>query len=207
MSELSNLIDRLKRGIVKRASYISTIRHPELLVIALQELNDMIGLDKVKDSVATQVSHLIMIKRRASETSEVREDEVMLNTILYGPPGTGKTECSTKLAKIWYALGYLNGTKNPKAKKSEIGSMIRDLFESNGGDSSTDNNTLALYIILIFVILLITFISIAWSVYEKFGGPWTIALVILVISLVIVFGIFISMNLNNSNSSSSSSAN
>ena len=99
MSELKKLIARIQHGIIKNASYVKTIRHPQLLVHSLKELNELIGNDKVKDSVATQVSHLIMVKRRALDSNIIKEDEVMLNTVLYGPPGVGKTLVGTKLAK------------------------------------------------------------------------------------------------------------
>ena len=64
MSELSDLIIRLERSMGLNSSFTKTIRHPHLLIASLQELNNLIGNDKVKDSVATQVSHLIMIKIR-----------------------------------------------------------------------------------------------------------------------------------------------
>jgi hypothetical protein len=200
MSELTRLISRLQRGIVRGASYIKSIRYPQLLVVALQELNDMIGNDKVKDSVATQVSHLIMVKRRASENSNIKEDDVMLNTVLYGTAGVGKTQIGVKLAKIWYSLGYLDGSHNTKEKKHELGDIIKDLFKADGTSStSTDNNTLLIYVMFIFIIILITLISLAWSFYSKFGGAWTLFVITLIILIILAVGFYISSCLNNNN--------
>jgi hypothetical protein len=206
MTELSRLIARLQRGIARNASYIKTIRHPQLLVISLQELNDLIGNDKVKDSVSTQVSHLIMMKRRALENSTIKEDEVMLNTVLYGPPGVGKTLVGTKLAKIWYSLGYLDGSRNIKEKKQELGDIIKDLFKDGSGvsSSSSDDTTLFIYVMFIFIIIFVTLLSMAWSFYNKFGGIWTLVVVSLLIFIVLAVGYYVSYSVNGSNTNNAS---
>ena len=204
MTELSRLIARLQRGINRGASYISSLRHPHLLVASLQELNDLIGNDKVKDSVATQVSHLIMVKRRSLENSSIKEDEVMLNTVLYGPPGVGKTLVGTKLAKIWYSLGYLDGSRNSKEKKQELGEMIKDLFKENGGfgaSGTSDDTTLTIYVLFIFIVVFITLLSMAWSFYTKFGGLWTVFVISMMLLIILGVGYYVSASLNNSNNS------
>lgn len=91
MSELTRLISRINKAILTQNSYIDSIRHPELLVESLEELNDLIGNQRVKDAVATQVSYLIAIKdSQNSDVFSPKEDRLMLNTILYGSPGVGK---------------------------------------------------------------------------------------------------------------------
>lgn len=207
MTELSRLIARLQRGIARNASYVKTIRHPHLLVASLQELNDLIGNDKVKDAVATQVSHLIMIKRRALENPNIKEDEVMLNTVLYGPPGVGKTLVGTKLAKIWYSLGYLDGSHNSKEKKQELGDLLKDLFKDTGGvggSGTTDDTALTIYVLFIFIVIFITLLSMAWSFYSKFGGLWTLIVIGLIIFVILAVGYYISASLNSSNNKNNS---
>ena len=201
MSELSELIARLKRGISKNAAYINTIRHPALLVRSLQELLDLIGNDKVKDSVATQVSHLIMVKQRCLENPNVKEDDVMLNTVLYGPPGVGKTLVGAKLAKIWYSLGYLDSTNNTIERKQEITDLIKDLFKDNSSTSTTDDNYALLYGFLIFIIIFCILISFGFSFYSKFGitGAVVIGVLILLLFIVIAYYTSSTNETNNTN--------
>lgn len=205
MTELSRLIARLQRGIARGASYVKGIRHPQLLIISLQELNDLIGNDKVKDAVATQISHLIMIKRRALDNPSIKEDEVMLNTVLYGPPGVGKTLVGTKLAKIWYSLGYLDASNNIKEKKQELGDLLKDLFKDSNGTintNSTDDTALVIYIMLLFIIILIVLLSMAWSFYSKFGGIWTLIVIGLLIFIILIVGYYVSNAVSSSNNMS-----
>lgn len=212
MTELSQLVSRLEKGIQNNASYIRTIRHPELLVTSLKELNGLIGNDKVKDSVATQVSHLIMVKRRALEDPRIKEDDVMLNTVLYGGPGVGKTKLGTKLAKIWYSLGYLDGSKNSRESKQELGDLLKDLFKdgnpiSSSGSGNTEDTAMVLYVLFVFTVLLITFLSVTWSFYGKFGGIWTLVAVGMILLLIVFVGFYISSMFNSSKCNSNNKNN
>ena len=84
-SELEKLIIILKKGIKHDEPGIKYIKYPNLLVSALEELNKMIGMHRLKESVAIQTVRLIE-NLKAGEKSPK-----MLNTVLYGPPGCGKT--------------------------------------------------------------------------------------------------------------------
>lgn len=193
MSELEGLITRIRRGINEKASYIKTIRYPRLLLLALKELNDMIGNDNLKDAVASDISHLIFSKMTAEQHPEMKEDEVMLNIVLKGDPGVGKTVLATKIGKIFYSLGYLNGGKK---ENSGVKEKLKDTL---GSSSDQDNTGMMLYIFFIFVIIFVTFMSVLWSFYESFGGQWTIALIILVLLILIIVGYLIYATLNNDN--------
>jgi hypothetical protein len=197
MSELENLINRVQQGIDENRSYIKTIRHPKLLLLSLKELQDMIGNDKVKDAVASDISHLIMSKMRTEQHPEMKEDEVMLNIVLKGEPGVGKTVLATKIGKIFYSLGYLQGSK--KENSNGLGGVLKGVFGDTNNTTSSDNTGIILYILFIFIVILITFISVAWSFYEKFGGEWTIAMIIVIIALIILVGYLIAVSINENN--------
>jgi NADH:ubiquinone oxidoreductase subunit 3 (subunit A) len=200
MTELSRLIARLQRAIEKKSSYVKSIRHPEWLVKSLQELNDLIGNDRVKDAVATQVTHLIMVKRRALDNPLIREDKVMLHTLLYGVPGVGKTLIGTKLAKIWYSLGFIDESRNHNDKKRELGDYVRDMFEGNangtGTTSSSMDPAMTIYVIFLLIMILISLISLAWSFYNKHGGYMTIIAFIIFLALVglVIYIVMAAMN-------------
>lgn len=183
-SELSNLIVRLQNGINNNASYIRTIRHPKLLVAALTELNQIIGNDKIKDSVATQITHLIMVKRRSYENKELKEDEVMLNTVLFSSPGTGKTLIGTKLAKIWFALGYLDNTY----ERPPVREAMKEILQTNNDD------VLMFTILIIVLFVFIALASWALSFYTKFGGYWTLAIILFMVVVIAIYLLYIYNN-------------
>lgn len=193
MSELSRLIKRFQRAINRNASYINTIRHPRLLVASLQELNDLKGNDSIKDSVAKQVSHLVMMKMRASRNPTIKEDEVMLNTVLTGPPGVGKTLVGTKLAKIWYSLGYLDGSRNRRRSRG-TSAAIRDMFRDDASTEANEDAAAAGAAIILFVIILLLILTLSWSFYSRFGGAWTLSIITIIILLVILFAYWVSVN-------------
>jgi DNA polymerase III delta prime subunit len=151
-TELEKLIYILEKGIKNKEPGIKYIKYPELLVIALKELNELVGLDRVKESVAIQTVRLIEILKTGDKSPK------MLNTILYGPPGVGKTTAGIKLAKIWFALGFLNPSGSTKTKKT--------IFEiPKGGDMTT----FALLLIAWLGTYAIQFLSYA---YDKIGLFW-----------------------------------
>lgn len=181
MKDLENLIIRLHKDVIKKAAYIKTIRDPKLLIKSLSELNELIGNHKIKESIAMQISHLIVKKKRAKP-----DDEVMLNSVLYGPPGVGKTHISTKLAKIWYALGYLKGYKNNT-------SALNDLFKNNNTDEEFTTILIAgALIILLWVI------GLTWNFYNSYGTLLTVILIITIITVIFFIGLYYKNNPINS---------
>jgi len=169
--ELDSLIKILQKKISIRDEYIKSIKHPNLLVTSLIELSNLVGMDRLKDSIALQVMRLVDGAKNGERSGR------MLNTILYGPPGVGKTKVGIILAKIWYALGYL---KKPKSgSPSVVGTSTYVTSEgSNVGPLIT-------FLLLVFAYAISYIMAGVSYVYNNWGWVW-IASLLFILFLVIV---------------------
>jgi len=85
----------------------------EELVNSLNELDRMIGMNKIKEQIISQIKFYLVNKYRKT----VGLDSHMFHTTLTGPPGCGKTSIAEILAKIWVSLGLIE--YKPEVKKVE----------------------------------------------------------------------------------------
>ena len=176
VGDLENLIHILQDKINCHDRTIKSIKYPNLLLSSLIELNYLVGMARLKDSIALQVMRLI------DATNNGEKSGRMLNTILYGPPGVGKTKVGIILAKIWYSLGYL---KKPKTR--------RPIINTNKVNPTTinmpGNNNFGP---LVTIVLLALFYGFAYImsgvsyVYNKVGMMW-LGFIVLFTVLVLLF--------------------
>ena len=77
----------------------------------LNELNNMIGMNKLKDSIVDQIIFF---------SQNLHKDNDFMHTVIYGPPGTGKTEIAKIMGKIFSSIGILKNNKFRKATRADL---------------------------------------------------------------------------------------
>ena len=112
--EITCLLDLIELGklydINKR--YNIDLKILSKLVEPLTELNNMIGMDSVKQDM---VDHILF---RIQNLDSTNQD--MMHTVIQGPPGVGKTEVAKIIGKIYLAMGILKNNKFVKATRSTL---------------------------------------------------------------------------------------
>src|SRR5271166_719315 len=104
-----------------------------LLAEAERELDEFIGLEKVKDQVARLKSAVAMELVRKQRGLEVAQRTHHL--VFTGPPGTGKTTIARVIAKIYCGLGLL--------KKENIREVHRaDMIGQHIGETEAKTNAI-----------------------------------------------------------------
>lgn len=98
-THLGTLIYNLTNDI--KNNNCSYIKHPAKLLLSLEKLKNIVGMNKLKESIAQQTAFLISKMKNGNSSLK------MLNTCLFGPPGVGKSSVGTIMAEIWKHLGIL----------------------------------------------------------------------------------------------------
>ena len=116
--EIERTINTLSDLIELGRMYDSTKRYNiDLLILnrlvpSLTELNNMIGMDTVKQDM---VDHILF---RIQNLDNSNMD--MMHTVIQGPPGVGKTEVAKIIGKIYLAMGILKNDKFIKATRAHL---------------------------------------------------------------------------------------
>jgi len=81
----------------------------------LEELNNMIGMNNLKNNIVDQILYFIQKLHKNKDSSGE-----FLHTVIYGPPGTGKTEISKIMGKIYSKIGILSKGTFKKVTRSDL---------------------------------------------------------------------------------------
>lgn len=111
--EINNLQDLIDLGKIynSKKRYNIDLRILNKLVEPLIELNNMIGMESVKQDM---VDHILFKIQNLSFNND------MMHTVIQGPPGVGKTQLARIIGKIYLAMGILRNNKFIKATRSQL---------------------------------------------------------------------------------------
>lgn len=77
----------------------------QILDAAMAELNDLVGMENIKEEVKTLANFLKVQKIR--QDRGLATTSVSLHSVFCGPPGTGKTTIARLTSRIFQGLGFL----------------------------------------------------------------------------------------------------
>lgn len=80
----------------------------------LCELNNMIGMDKLKTSIVNQLIYFMQELHISNNGSDFK------HTVISGPPGTGKTEIAKIIGKMYAKVGILKKNIFKKVTRSDL---------------------------------------------------------------------------------------
>lgn len=86
----------------------------------LQKLDDMIGMETLKESIFEQVIYYLQGLHQCSEEGEY------LHTVILGPPGSGKSTVAEIIGKIYQTLGILS--KDSTFKKAHRENFVAEFL-------------------------------------------------------------------------------
>jgi SpoVK/Ycf46/Vps4 family AAA+-type ATPase len=82
-----------------------------LIIPELEELSQMIGLNRLKDEIINQIIYF--------SSAKIKED-FMYHTVILGPPGVGKTTFAKILSRIYSKLKIVKSDKIVMAKRTDL---------------------------------------------------------------------------------------
>lgn len=116
---LSDLLDLIKKyPLSYEIEYNINMDAIHKIEAPLLELDKMIGMKTLKDSVVDQILYFIQDLHTIAKVGSANED--FMHTVIYGPPGTGKTEIAKIMGKIFSKMGILKKGTFRKATRADL---------------------------------------------------------------------------------------
>ena len=124
ITDLLNLVKQ--HPVVENVEYNINMRALHRISEPLQKLNEMVGMDTLKENVVDQVIYFLQdlhLNERDNDKSKKTTSGAFndyMHTVIYGPPGTGKTEVAKLIGAIFSRMGVLRKSKFKKVTRSDL---------------------------------------------------------------------------------------
>jgi len=114
LSDIINIIDTIE--LRDDTQYNIDLKSLHNIKTELVELNNMIGMENMKQSVIDQLLYFI----QNLHIGKNKDSSDFKHTAIYGPPGTGKTEIAKIIGKMYSKLGILKNNVFKKVTRSDL---------------------------------------------------------------------------------------
>jgi chromosomal replication initiation ATPase DnaA len=112
ISDLIAIVD--KYPVQLDTQYNIDLENLHKIKLELTKLNDMIGMDDMKQSIVNQLLYFIQNLHIGTNGSDFK------HTVLCGPPGTGKTEIAHIIGQMYSKIGILKKNKFRKVTRNDL---------------------------------------------------------------------------------------
>lgn len=123
VSSLQDLIDIVDNHMYsEEEEYNIDLKSLTSIKTELIELNNMIGMEKLKVSIINQLLYFIqdLHIRKADNTENGIAVSEFKHTVICGPPGTGKTEIAKIIGKMYSKIGILKKNIFKKVTRNDL---------------------------------------------------------------------------------------
>lgn len=112
LSDIINIIEKNEYRV--DTEYNIDLKSLHNIKTDLIELNNMIGMENMKQSIVDQLLYFTQSLHIGKESGDFK------HTAIYGPPGTGKTEIAKIIGKMYSKMGILKNTVFKKVTRSDM---------------------------------------------------------------------------------------
>jgi len=115
ITSLSDIIDIIDKNEYRTdTEYNIDLKSLHNIKTELMDLNNMIGMENMKQSIVDQLLYFVQNLHVGKESGDFK------HTAIYGPPGTGKTEIAKIIGKMYSKMGILKNNVFKKVTRSDL---------------------------------------------------------------------------------------